>query len=350
MAIPVLIAGAGVVAGIGWGIGIGYKLTRSVFGKTVEESISNISNTYKMQVKLLEYSLSDNFLDKKIYGYYLYSLITSQQELLIKLEKQLKEDSYIEYYKNTTEEWEEIITEISADVNDTLKRYLCYETFFKNIFGIKYDEKNLDNIREKILPFDMLSEKQLNDLILYIINPLFNGWFDFTATDIPVIKCSKVDILNSTKNICVTLVIKEFPIPQLAEPEQKEYPGHNEAVFDSIRPWRLADLIISKKSLAKGYVDSFMGAVDTTIEQFTGIKKSYSIQGAKKVEQLAGSAADWYDEMKKEFAELRKSLSDAYNNTTSGFGDFVETLKFVALAGIGIAIVSKFTDGNSNEN
>ena len=86
MAIPVLIVGAGVVAGIGWGIGIGYKLTRSVFGKSVEESISNISNTYKMQVKLLEYSLSDPFLNKKIYGYYLYSLIISQQEVVIKIE------------------------------------------------------------------------------------------------------------------------------------------------------------------------------------------------------------------------------------------------------------------------
>lgn len=349
MAIPVLIVGAGVVAGIGWGIGIGYKLTRSVFGKSVEESISNISNTYKMQVKLLEYSLSDPFLNKKIYGYYLYSLIVSQQELLIKLEKQLKEDSYIEYYKNTTDEWEEIITEISADVNDTLKRYLCYETFFKNIFGIPYNEKDLDKIREKILPFDYLSEKQVNDLILYIINPLFNGWFDFTAQNINVLKCSKINILDSTKNVCVTLVIKEFPIPQLAEPEQKEYPNHNESVFDSIRPWRLADLIISKKTLAKGFMDSFMGAVDTTIEQFTGIKKSYSIAGAKKAEELAGTAADWYDEMKNEFAKLRKSLSDAYNNTTSGFGDFVETLKIAAIAGGALLAFKLISGGDSNE-
>ena len=349
MAIPVLIVGAGVVAGIGWGIGIGYKLTRSVFGKSVEESISNISNTYKMQVKLLEYSLSDPFLNKKIYGYYLYSLIISQQELLIKLEKQLKDDSYIEYYKNTTDEWEEIITEISADVNDTLKRYLCYETFFKNIFGIPYNEKDLDKIREKILPFDYLSEKQVNDLILYIINPLFNGWFDFTAQNINVLKCSKINILGSAKNICVTLVIKEFPIPQLAEPEQKEYPNHNESVFDSIRPWRLADLIISKKTLAKGFMDSFMGAVDTTIEQFTGIKKSYSIAGAKKAEELAGTAADWYDEMKNEFAKLRKSLSDAYNNTTSGFGDFVETLKIAAIAGGALLAFKLISGGDSNE-
>jgi len=349
MAIPVLIVGAGVVAGIGWGIGIGYKLTRSVFGKSVEESISNISNTYKMQVKLLEYSLSDPFLNKKIYGYYLYSLIISQQELLIKLEKQLKDDSYIEYYKNTTDEWEEIITEISADVNDTLKRYLCYETFFKNIFGIPYNEKDLDKIREKILPFDYLSEKQVNDLILYIINPLFNGWFDFTAQNINVLKCSKINILDSTKNVCVTLVIKEFPIPQLAEPEQKEYPNHNESVFDSIRPWRLADLIISKKTLAKGFMDSFMGAVDTTIEQFTGIKKSYSIAGAKKAEELAGTAADWYDEMKNEFAKLRKSLSDAYNNTTSGFGDFVETLKIAAIAGGALLAFKLISGSDSND-
>lgn len=348
MAIPVLIVGAGVAAGIGWGIGLGYKLGRYAFGETVESSVSNVSNTYRMQLKLLQYSLSDGFLDKKIYGYYLYSLILSQQELLIKLEKQLASSEYIEYFKNTSELWEEQIADLTADVNDTLKRYLCYATFFKDIFGIKYDETNLDNIREKILPFDMLSEKQLNDLILYIINPLFNGWFDFTAENINVVKCSKFNILNSEKNVCVSIVIKQFPIPQLAEPDQKEYPDHNESVFDSIRPWRLADLLISKKSLAKGYMDSFMGAVDSTIEQFTGIKKSYSISGAKKAEDLANTAADWANNMKREFAELRRSLSDLYTNTTSGFGDFVETLKIAAIAG-GALLAFKLFTGDRNE-
>ncbi len=348
MAIPVLIVGAGVAAGIGWGIGLGYKLGRYAFGETVEASISNVNDTYRMQLKLLQYSLSDGFLDKKIYGYYLYSLILSQQELLIKLEKQLAGSEYIEYFKNTSELWEEQIADLTADVNDTLKRYLCYATFFKDIFGIKYDETNLDNIREKILPFDMLSEKQLNDLILYIINPLFNGWFDFTAENINVIKCSKFNILNSEKNVCISIVIKQFPIPQLAEPSQKEYPNHNEATFDAIKPWRLADLIISKKSLAKGYMDSFMGAVDSTIEQFTGIKKSYSISGAKKAEDLANTAADWANNMKREFAELRRSLSDLYTNTTSGFGDFVETLKIAAIAG-GALLAFKLFTGDRNE-
>lgn len=342
MPIPILI-GAGII-----GTGIGYKLGRYIFGEDVEPSISNISNTYRLQLKLLEYSLSDAFLDKKIYAYYLYSLIISQQELLIKLEKDITSNTYIKYYKGTSEEWEQIITEIAADVNDTLKRYLCYETFFKDIFGIDYSEKNLDIIREKILPFEYLSEKQANDLALYIINPLFKGWFDFTAENINVLKCSKINILNSEKNICSSIIISKFPIPELAKPDQKEYIDHNEAPFDSIRPWVLANLIISKKTLSKDYLDSFSGAIDTTLEQFTGVKGNYTIKTGNAAEKLAGSAADWYDQMKKEFDTLRKSLNEAYSSTTSNIGDFFETLKIGAVIG-GALLAFKLISGENNE-
>ena len=349
MPVPIIIGGAIVGAGLA-GLFLGHKLDRALFGEIVEPSISDITNTYNMQLKLLSYSLSDGFLDKKIYAYYLYSLIVSNQELLIRLEKDMTTGSYIEYLRNTSDEWESQVTAIQAEVNDALKRYLCYETFFKNIFGIKYDEKDLDKIREKILPFDYLSEKQLNDLILYIINPLFNGWFDFTFQNINVLKCSKINILDSEKNICSPMVIKEFPLPVLEiDPANKLWPNHNEAYFDSLKPWLLATIIINYKHVSKKWMDSWMGAIDKTVERFTGVKAGYVIKAGEGAEKLKNTAADWQDKMKKEFDALRKSLSDAYNNTTSGFGDFVETLKIAAIAGGALLAFKLISGSDSNE-
>ncbi len=348
MPVPIIIGGAIVGAGLA-GLFLGHKIDRELFGEIVEPSISDITNTYKMQLKLLEYSLSDGFLDKKIYAYYLYSLIMGNQELLIRLEKDMASGSYIEYLKNTSKEWELEVTAIQADVADTLKRYLCYETFFKNIFGISYDEKDLDKIREKIVPFDYLTEKQLNDLILYIINPLFNGWFDFTAENINVLKCSKINILGSEKNICSSMVIAKFPLPALAiDPADKLNPNHNEGHYDSVKPWILATIIINHKHLSKKWMDSWMGAVDKTVERFTGVKAGYVLKAGEKAEEIKNTAADWSNKMKQEFDALRKSLFDAYNNTTSGFESFLDALKIAAVAGGGLLLVNLLS-GDRNE-
>lgn len=348
MPVPIIIGGAIVGAGLA-GLFLGHKLDRALFGEIVEPSISDITNTYNMQLKLLAYSLSDGFLDKKIYGYYLYSLIMGNQEVLIRLEKDMTSGSYIEYLKNTSEDWELEVTAIQAEVVDTLKRYLCYETFFKNIFGISYNEKNLDVIREKIVPFEYLTEKQLNDLILYIINPLFNGWFDFTAENINVLKCSKINILNSEKNVCSSMVIEKFPLPQLViDPADKLWPNHNEGYFDSIKPWMLATVIINHKHLSKKWMDSWMGAVDKTVERFTGVKAGYVLKAGEKAEEIKNTAADWSNKMKKEFDALRSSLFGAYEGAKSGLDSFIDALKIAAVAGGGLLLVNLFS-GDRNE-
>lgn len=345
MPLPLLLIGAG--AALGVGLPAGWKLGRYIFGEDVEPDLTNIKETYNLQIKLLELSLNDGFLDKKIYAYYLYALITSQTELLIKLEKDLSSNTYLQYYKNTFTEWEELLTEISADVNDTLKRYLCYETFFKDIFGISYKEKDLDVIREKIVPFNFLTEKQVNDLILYIINPLFNGFFDFIAKNISVLKCIKVNILDPDKNICSTIIIKEFPLPNFAKQDYKEFLDHNEAVFDCVRPWILSNTILLKKQLSKSYKDEWMGWIDASISQFTGIDANYKIKAGKKVEELKDTAADWYDEMKNEFQDMRNSLNDLYSGSKSGLEGFAEALKWSAVAG-GVLLAISFINGSES--
>ncbi len=334
MPVPIIIGGAIVGAGLA-GLFIGHKIDRAVFGEIVEPSISDITNTYNMYLKLLEYSLSDGFLDKKIYAYYLYSLIMGNQEVLIKLEKDMTTGGYIEYLRNTSKNWEEEVTAIQAEVVDALKRYLCYESFFKTIFGIPYNETNLDIIREKIVPFDYLTEKQLNDLVLYIINPLFNGWFDFTAENINVLKCEK--------NVCSPMVIKEFPLPAL-----ENSPDHNRGYYDSLKPWLLATIIINHKQLSKKWMDSWMGAVDKTIERFTGVKAGYVLKTGEKAEKLANTAADWSNQMKKEFDALKNSLFGAYEGTRSGIENFFETLKIGAVVG-GALLAFKLISGEGND-
>lgn len=315
-----------------------WKLGRWIFAEEVEPSVSNIKEKYLLQIKLFEYSLSDYFINKKIYGYYLYSLILSQQELLFKLKDQLQTSGYIEYIKNTLPEWETAISDISNDIENTIARYLSYESLFKRIYNIPYDERDYHKIAEKILPFDMLSEIQANQLLTWIVNPLFNGWFDFEMKDIPVISCKTMESKN-----CIKLVIKEFPLPEFLADDAI----HNNGPFDSIRPWVIYDLIISKKSLAKEYMDSWMGAIDTGIQEFTGVPAGYVIKAGAKTKELAGTAEDFYDNMRKEFRSFKSSLSSAYTSTAAGFSGFAEA---ITIAGIGAAALLAYNIINSSSS
>lgn len=319
-----------------------WKLGRWLFAEEVEPNVSNLKDKYILQLKLLEYSLSDAFIDKKIYAYYLYSIIVSQQEILFNLQTQLKTNEYIEYIQSTLPEWETAILDISLDVENTLARYLSYESLFKKIFEIPYDERNFDKISEKIIPFDMLSEIQANKLITWIINPLFNGWFDFEMKDIPVIACQT--IMN---NNCKKLVIKEFPLPQFLADENNK---HNNGPFDCIRPWVLLDLVISKKTLAKGFMDSWMGVIDSSIRKFTGINAGYTIKGGKAADELAGTAADFYDNMRKEFRSFRNSLSSAYSNTAAGLSGFTEAITIAGIGAAALVVYNLFQSTTSSNN
>ena len=145
------------------------------------------------------------------------------------------------------------------------------------------------------------------------------------------------------------MVIKEFPLPQLAiDPADKLYPNHNEGHYDAIKPWLLATIIINHKHLSKKWMDSWMGAVDKTVERFTGVKAGYVLKAGEKAEQVANTAADWSNKMKTEFDALRRSLFDAYTNATTGFDNFVETLKVGAVIGSALLAFKLFT-GDRNE-
>lgn len=326
MPAPLILGG---LALLGVGLPVGWKLGRWIFGEEVEPLPlpGSIEKSYDLQVMLLDYSLGDNFIDKKIYAYYLMSLILGHQQTLLKLKTQVESNGYIEYIKNTKPEWEQTIVFIKEQVNSTLYRYLCYESLMKNIFDIPYDEKNFEIIGEKFKTFDYLTELQFNKLLTWIINPIFNGWYDFEAKDIQVVSCP--ELVTNASN-CTKFVVKSFPAPAtILDPN-----GHKSGAIDAIMPLSLENAIISEKKLGKELIDGWLGFVDVGIQQFTGIKAGYQIKTAEALNELAGTSADFYDNMRKEFRAFRTSLSSAYSNAGAGLSGFTEAL---TIAGIGLA-------------
>lgn len=97
MPVPVIVGAALAIATLP----IGWKLDRWLFGPDIESlpRKEEIDEFYSLQVALLDYSLSDLFLDKKIYAYYLYTLILAQQQSLMKLLEEVETDDYINYIK-----------------------------------------------------------------------------------------------------------------------------------------------------------------------------------------------------------------------------------------------------------
>lgn len=341
MPIPLLVAGA---VGLGIGLPTGWKFGRWFFGEEVEPlpKSGEREAAYNLQITLLQYSLHDNFLDKKIYGYYLFSLIFAQQRILQKLKIQIESNGYIEYIKNTLPEWEQAINDIKIQLDATLVRYLCYESLMKRIYNISYEEKDIEKISEKIVPFDYLSELQITQLITWIINPLFNGWYDFETKDIPVISCPEIKIYDS----CKKFIVKVFPSPDT----MKDPKDHNSGPLDVIMPLVIEQAIILKKSLGKELIDEWFGFIDVGIQQFTGIKAGYVIKGGKAVDELAGTAADFYDNMRKEFRSFRNSLSNAYSNTAAGLSGFAEAITIAGIGAAALVAYNLFQSNTSNNN
>ncbi len=339
----------------------GEQLGILLFGKDLDLNTTNLKEKYLTQISLLDFATTEGFFDKKIYAYYIFGLILAHQSLLIKLESELNNDKYIAYYANTFPEWKAIIDEIKLDVLKTLERFLCYESLFKKIFNIKYDERDFFIIREKIIVWQNLSELQANQLHEWLIKPLFDGFFDFNAKDISVIKCLNQICTQKYKEGygfieecseagCEVSIIKDFPLPLLMakEIQEPEYSKHNQSLPDCIRPWALYNTLTDKKKLSLDLLDSWSGVLDSIIGDFTGINKGYTIKAGKKAGELANTAIDFYADMKKEFADLRASLANAYLETKNTFGGFKDALMIGGI-GLGAFLLMNLLSSDSKE-
>jgi hypothetical protein len=332
-------------------------LGKLLFGIDVKLEYRNILEIYNSQLFLLDLSMSEGFFDKKIYAYYLFGLIISQQLLLMKLIKEINTDKNIQYYKNTFPEWEVLINDLKDDVNNTLIRYLCYESLLKKIFDIKYDERDFNVIREKLVTFEELSELQVSQLLTWIIRPLFDGFFDLEIKNIFVMKCEDASCWIE-KNIsvkckeasCENSLIKEFPIPLLMSKDQQDpqYKNHKQSIQDSIRPWVIYNTVVNKDKSGADHLTGVIGTIDSIISQLTGINKGYTIKAGKKAGEIANTAGDWYAQMRKEFRDLKNSLSNAYQGTTEGFSSFTTALTYGGLALGGYLVYDLFTSNNKD--
>jgi hypothetical protein len=320
------------------------RFTELMFGKKVPLDFYNIKEKYQTQLKLFELAVSDGFVDKKIYAYYIFALIIANQNLLLKISEEFNNDYNVEYYKNTFPEWELAIKEINDDLDNTLIRFLCYETFFKQIFNIKYDEKDFDAIREKIVPWMDLSETQTAQFVTLLFNPLFNGFFDFDKKNILVIKCIEM--------VCETFMVEKFPFPLFDTSPDREYKNHNSSFFDCVRPWVIYNSVINKRNLGQELLNSWSGVMDITIKQFTGINKGYTIKYGKgageSYDKVKNTAGDFINQMKKEFQDLKDSLSNTYQGTKDSFDSFITAITYGGLALGGYLVYDLFTSNDRN--
>lgn len=330
-----------IIGGVAVGLPVGWKFARWLISEDLESDLTNIQEKWDSQLKLLEFSLSTPFLDKKIYGYYIYGLIKSNQDLLIKLSVEIESNKYINYYKNTFAEWKAVVDLLKKELSSTLDRYLVYEALFKKIFDIPYDETNFFIISEKIKPYSKLSQFQIDQLSKWIIDPIFNGWFDFEMNDIQVIKC-KFDDTNEklswvekfqsgggapSNYKCESLIIKKF-----TPPATKIIDNRREGPFDAVTPWVLYNAIIDKKVASQEVMNRWFGVYDAIISQMTGVNASYVSKGEKVVDDLADSSIDFYQQMKKEFRNLKNSMADTYEGATSGFDSFITAITYGGIA------------------
>lgn len=339
---PALIPLFDLIAGIGGAYAI-YKI-----GGEIESSLDiknrypvNLTNTYKFLTQMFKFSISDTFKNKKVYGYYIYSLLSAQQNLLLALKKISEEDKFIEYYKNTIPDWESKVLDLRKDIDNTYIRYLCYETFFKNVYGIDFKEKNIDIIREKIIPFDKLSETQLNSLRLLVIDPLFNGFFDVDLKDILVLACY-------ADKLCEIKIVSDFPLPPLAEVEKRKFPERRESIIDSIRPWLLYNSMVLTRELGRDLLNTWGGFIDSGISMFTGINQSYTIKAGKVGEDIKNTALDFMDDVKKGIKDLSSSLGRIPQNISSTSDALISTAKTIGI-GVGALLVLKLLMGSGEE-
>ncbi len=330
-----------VIGAVAVGMPIGWKFARYFISEDFEADLTNIQEKWNSQVKLLELSLMEPFLDKKVYGYYLYGLIKSNQDLLIKLIAELNTDTYINYYKNTFVEWEVLIKQIKLETNNALDRYLVYESLFKKLFDIPYNEENFFVISEKIKPYWKLTQAEIDKLTLWIINPIFNGWYDFEMNDIQVLQCAFEETKEKLSWIekfqgsgviqptykCTPRIVKKFTPPLTTKINNR-----NEGPYDAVIPWVLFNTIISKKAESQELMNRWFGVYDAAISQLTGTNASYVAKGEKVAGDLKDSATDFYANMKKEFRDLKNSLSGAYTGAGEGIDAFTTALTYGGIA------------------
>ena len=332
--LPLIPIGIGMMIGVP----IGWKVGRWLFGEEVEADISDIEEKYNSLRKILELSQSESFKNQKVYGYYLFGLIKSQQQLLLFCLNNINNSDYINYFKNTFVEWDKVIETIKNEVSVTYDRFLIYESLFKELFNIPYSETDILKIALEIKPYASLSETELKKLAAWIINPLFNGWYDVEFTNIKVMRCWFIKLGEIEKYPCKADVVKYF-VPPLT----KKINNHNEGACDIIIPWVLYNTVLKHETVAKEMQDKATGALDKAVSLMTGVDAGYAAKTKKAAEDLKNSSADFYLQMKKEFRDLQNSLSNTYQGTSDGFSSFTTALTYGGLALGGYLVYDLFT-------
>lgn len=300
----------------------------------------SVQKIYNRYLNMLNFSLSEPFESKRFYAYYLYAVILTNQTVLNNLIIYFETDENIEIYKNSLTEWEIEYKRILQDLKDCYIRYLAYESIFKSIFDIPYNTRDVTIIKSKIPTFDMLKEEQLNDLLTFIINPLFRGIYDFDIDTVNVLRCYTIPVTNQT--MCETFET-DFPMPALnSENPLKGIP-------DAIRPWYLYNSVRLKKQVANEFLSGFTGAMDKAISDITGYKKSWTLKSSQNLKNMAESAANWGSEIKQGVddigTDVRREWGMFKTSMSEGFED-IQTVMMYGVGALGLYLAYKVVLGD----
>jgi len=178
----------------------------------------------------------------------------------------------------------------------------------------------------------MLSNEQAVMLTTWIINPLFNGWFDFEGKDIPVIKCYNIPYVE--KPICeffTTNFTKPLDIQEVIINDRK----HFQSRFDVIRPWVLYNQAILDRKVTQNLLNSFAGAFDQVTSTISGKNKLYTVQIGENVENAAKKLNEWGGKIESEFNSLKREWNQMFSNLPSS-GEFLSEGLMAAGAIIGV--------------
>lgn len=282
---------------------------------------------YKQLVSLFNYSLSDKFFNQKVYAYYIYGLILAQQAMLYNLIEVFDKDINLKKYKNTFPDWQERFETIKKDLLDTYARYVVYESLFKQIFGIPTNTRNVSVIKEKIPTFEYLTEKQLNEFITFLVNPLFKGIFTFEIENIEGVKCTDIPMTN--KFVCKTVNVS-YPLPLMDEEDPVK------SIPDIIRPWYLYNCVALTKKLGADIFEGWGGLIDQALSDVTGIDKSFTLQGAKDAEDLKNTTFEYYDKVKKDLEDLQKQIKNQFLGFGTSSYESLNDIKLIMATGVGL--------------
>lgn len=305
---------------------------------------------------LLNVSKSETFHDSQLFLFFIYSLIISSQAFLQKTKIELKNSHLVQYTKNTFPEKKLEYIKVEGEINFALERFQAYETFFKWIFNINYQIRDISFVFKNLPVYEKITKEQLAKLNEMVLLPLFNGNYSYIKEkiNVPILDCVIWHTIEWIPSYCRTSWLSEFPFPPFDKGNKQSQNG------DIITALKLYNKIVFEEKIALDIMSSWYGILDQSLQTATGIffpgmqwlvlqNGSISAGATKDVEKVItntkefvaaarDTAADIYQAMLDAAEGAAKAAQRAVDATKSGVDSLMNGLA-IAAGAVGTYIV-----------